>query len=65
MQSSPTRNISLVPSNASVATTSFALASHPSQPSSMMGGARALLSLKEEEEDPDEGAGGPPQKRKA
>jgi len=30
----------------------------------MMGGARALLSLKEEE-DPDEGAGGPPQKRKA
>jgi len=46
MQSSPTRNISFVPWSASVATTSLALATHPSQLSSMMGGARALLSLK-------------------
>ena len=46
MQSSPSMNVSLVPWSASVATTSLALATHPIQSSSIMGGARALLSLK-------------------
>ena len=46
MQSLPTRNISLVPWSVRIATTSLALATHPSQSSSMMGGAQALLSLK-------------------
>ena len=67
MQSSPTRNISLVPWSASVATTSLALPTHPIQSSSMMGGARPCSAWRGADGGggPYEGAGGPPQKRKA